>query len=334
MNSSDTDKRIIHDVLKRYIPAAAVCLLGAATDFIIFRLYGVFTEPVIYSSVMMAAVIAVFVITGVVREKKNAERRRSAIRERDFSDESLPEIASSAEEDYINVIRILDEKLTSVTAEYAAREQDSIDYYTNWVHQIKMPIAVMKLKLSSDSPENRALSSELFRIEQYVDMVLQYIRLGSDSSDLVIKEYSLDELVKETIHKYAPQFIEKRLKLTYSPIGRTVITDKKWFVCILEQFISNAIKYTPSGGITISLEGDRLVISDTGIGIAPEDLPRIFEKGFTGCNGRLGQKSSGLGLYLAKKAANLLSLKIYAESNEGKGSSFSIDVSQDRTGSL
>ena len=155
-------------------------------------------------------------------------------------------------------------------------------------------------------------------------MVLSYIRLESDSNDLVIKAYSLDELIRETVRKFAPQFIARKLKLNYEPTNKTAVTDKKWLMFIFEQLIFNAIKYTPEGEITISVEGNTVKISDTGIGIAPEDIPRIFEKGYTGANGRLGQKSSGLGLFLSKKAASLISADISVQSIPGSGTEFSV----------
>ena len=120
----------------------------------------------------------------------------------------------------------------------------------------------------------------------------------------------------------------KKIKLNYEGTDWRIVTDKKWFICILEQLISNALKYTPSGTITVSVRDGVLSVSDTGIGIAPEDLPRIFEKGYTGANGRLNDKSSGLGLYLCGEAADLLNIPIYAESKPGEGSCFSLHISE------
>lgn len=200
-----------------------------------------------------------------------------------------------------------------------------LDYYTVWVHQIKTPIAVMRMRLGmEDSENNRALAAELFRIEQYVELVLSYIRLGSRANDLVIREYGTDELIRETLRKYASQFILRKLRLVYEPAETRVITDKKWLTLILEQLLSNALKYTPSGEIRVEAEQNRIRISDTGIGIAPEDLPRIFEKGYTGINGRLGRQSSGLGLFLCKKAADLIGAVITCESEPGKGTAFTV----------
>ena len=141
----------------------------------------------------------------------------------------------------------------------------------------------------------------------------------------------LDELIREAVRKQAPLFVEKRLRLDYIKTDAVIVTDQKWFVCVLEQILSNAVKYTPSGTVTIREENGLLLISDTGVGIAAEDLPRIFEKGYTGNNGRLGQKSSGLGLYLAKKAADLIGVPLSAESSVGKGSTFTIDIREKTT---
>ena len=144
----------------------------------------------------------------------------------------------------------------------------------------------------------------------------------------MIRECRLDDVIREALRKQAEQFIEKRLKLEYDPIDYTVVTDRKWLVFILDQLLSNAVKYTDAGCVTVSFRDGLLTVSDTGAGIAPEDLPRIFEKGYTGVNGRLDRRSSGLGLYLAKKAADMLSIGITAESSPGKGSAFTLDLRQ------
>ena len=174
------------------------------------------------------------------------------------------------------------------------------------------------------------MGTELFRMEQYVDMVLQYLRLSSGENDLVIREYKLDELIREAVRKYAAQFVLKKLRLTYIPTEISVVTDRKWFGCILEQLLSNAIKYTPAGGsIAIRVEEDALHISDTGIGIAPEDLPRVFEQGYTGENGREQQRATGLGLYLCREALTRLGHSIRLESTPGQGTTAFVWLERD-----
>lgn len=157
-------------------------------------------------------------------------------------------------------------------------------------------------------------------------MVLCYLRLDSDSTDYVLKEYELDELIRQAVRKYAASFIRKKLRLEYEPVNCRVLTDEKWMLFVLEQVLSNALKYTKAGSISISQESPGILcIRDTGIGIAPEDLPRIFEKGYTGYNGRSDKKASGIGLYLCKRICRNLGHRIAAESAVGTGTVIRID---------
>ena len=205
-----------------------------------------------------------------------------------------------------------------------------IDYYTVWAHQIKTPIAAMRLTLQNeDTPLTRKLTNDLYRIEQYVEMVLTFLRLNSDSTDYVFKEYDLDNIVKSAVKKFSSEFIGRKLRLIYDPLNTSVITDEKWLSFVIEQVLSNALKYTPSGSITISLVGEKtLRIEDTGIGIAPSDLPRIFENGYTGFNGRTDKKASGIGLYLCRRVCNNLGHTITANSTVDVGTAIDIDLTQ------
>ena len=207
------------------------------------------------------------------------------------------------------------EKLSS--AEY----EDMLEYYTVWAHQIKTPIASMRLRLQQeDSPLSRQLQPELSRIEQYADMVMAYLRLGSDTTDYVIRECDLDNIVRPAVRKFAGEFIGRHLKLDYQPLHVRVLTDEKWLGFVVEQVISNALKYTPEGSVSIYLEEPMtLCIRDTGIGIAEEDLPRIFERGYTGLNGRRDRRASGLGLYLCSRICKNLGHRISARSKEEDG---------------
>lgn len=294
----------------------------------VFVLYDIGLEPLLYGVILSFVLLTALLAGDFLHEKRRSLERASAAASIAVSWRTLPEAQSLAEEEYQKMIAALGAEMEHLAAEANAERQDMLDYYTAWVHQIKTPIAVMRLKLSDDTAEQRILCAELQRIEQYVDMVLQYIRISSESNDLMVREYSLDELIRQAIRKQANWFVQKRLRLCYTPVEAEIVTDQKWFVCILDQLLSNAVKYTNEGTVTIALEHDLLIISDTGIGIAEEDLPRIFEKGYTGSNGRLGQKSSGLGLYLAKKSADLLSIPIRVESAVGRGSTFTLDLRQ------
>ncbi|MFY9356227.1 MAG: ATP-binding protein, partial [Bacillota bacterium] len=207
---------------------------------------------------------------------------------------------------------------------------DMVDYYTTWAHQIKTPIAAMRLLLQSEQSEtNSELLEQLFKIEQYVEMALQYLRLENISSDLVLKEHSLDTIVKQAVRKYSNSFIRKKIKLNYAELNHNVLTDEKWLVFVIEQILSNALKYTDSGEISIYMDDempDTLVIEDTGIGIAEEDLPRVFERGFTGYTGRIDKKATGIGLFLCKQILDRLSHTITIESQVGEGTKVKIGL--------
>lgn len=312
-------------VIKKDSVAILLCAVLLVMNFAVFKLYDIYFSPFLYSSLIAVVFLIIFIVSDWFKEVRR-KNEREFIKNSIITDYSgLPEADTELEADYQEMIIKLGRELERLNDEYYEEKSDAEDYYTAWVHQIKNPIAVMKMKLSEDTPENRELSAELFRIEQYVDMALHYIRLGSEYTDLHIEEYSLDELIKESIRKYAPLFVGKKLTLDYTPADVTVVTDRKWFSCILDQFISNAVKYTSAGSVSIFVNEGELHIKDTGLGIEKQDLPRIFQKGYTGNNGRIGQKSSGLGLYLAKKAADLISVKIRAVSVPSEGSDFIID---------
>ena len=208
---------------------------------------------------------------------------------------------------------------------------DMVDYYTVWAHQIKTPIASMRLTLQNEDSElSRKVSEDLFRIEQYVEMVLCYLRLDSDSTDYVIRNLDLDNLIRQAVRRYSGQFIRRKIRLKYQPVHAQVISDEKWLQFVVEQVLSNAVKYTPSGGtVTIDLETPKtLCIRDTGIGIAPEDLPRVFERGYTGYNGRSDKKASGIGLYLCRRICHNLGHRITANSSPDSGTVIRIYLDQ------
>ena len=242
--------------------------------------------------------------------------------------EKMPETSDINTRQLYNIIERLGEINDKNLIDLKTSRQDSIDYFTVWVHQIKTPIAAMQMILQNeDTAVNRELSGELFKIEQYAEMALHYLRLDSKYSDYLIKKYDLDSMIKQAVHRYAPQFVRRKIKLFYEPVNAKVLTDEKWLVFIIEQLLSNAVKYTPSGSVSIRFSDNVLSVSDTGIGISAEDLPRIFEKGYTGMSGRKDKKSTGLGLYLCKKAADNLNHKLWAESRTGEGTKIFIDLS-------
>lgn len=241
--------------------------------------------------------------------------------------ENLPATRSYIELEYQAIIQNMYKKMSDLQSAERIGRQEMKDYYSMWAHQIKTPIAAMKVlaQAAGDTEDARTyellqdMQTELFKTEQYVEMVLTYVRMEDMSGDLMLKEYALDNLVKQALKKYSRMFAMQKLALHYEALRVTVTTDEKWLVFVLEQILSNALKYTVEGSISIYMEDDWLVIEDTGIGICSEDLPRIFEKGFTGYNGRSDKKSTGIGLYLCKQIIEKLRCQIRVESKLGKG---------------
>ncbi len=244
--------------------------------------------------------------------------------------EELPTPRGLIEQDYQALIKLLHDDKMQTVSKADEIQTDMMDYFTLWAHQIKTPIAAMNLLIQTEENEKNAeLSMELFKINQYVEMVLQYLRLDQTTSDLVLQRYSLDDIVKQAVRKYAKMFIRKKIKLQYKDLCVDVLTDEKWLVFVIEQLLSNAIKYSHHGTISIYMDSSKettLVIEDTGIGIAKEDLPRVFEKGYTGYNGRADKKSTGIGLFLCKQILTKLSHTIEIESQVGKGTKVFISL--------
>ena len=244
--------------------------------------------------------------------------------------DSMPEAHSEEIRDYQNAIRQLGNEYRNYVSESERKYENMMDYYTVWAHQIKTPISSMKLAFQGeDSALSRRLSVDLFRIEQYVDMGLVSLGLGSEYTRYGFKECNMDEVIKNSVKKFASEFIGRKLSLEYEPEDVTVVSDSKWLEFVIGQIISNSLKYTETGGIKIYFkEPKMLVIEDTGIGIAEEDLPRIFEKGYTGYNGRTDGSASGIGLYLCRRICGNLHIGIQTESEVGKGTRIILDLNQ------
>ena len=295
----------------------------------VFSLYGLTLESVGYAFVLCFALGLALFAAGYfqfLRRHRELEGLLVQVREKVLP---LPPPRGLLEEDYQALCQALASERAALALEDRNCLQDMTDYYTLWAHQIKTPIAAMRLLLQEESrPE---LEGELLKIEQYVEMVLGYLRLGSDSTDYVFRECGLDALVRQSVRKYARLFILKKISLDFQETGRTVLTDEKWLSFVVEQLLSNAVKYTPEGGlIRVYGDGETLVIADSGIGIRPEDLPRVFEKGFTGFNGREDKKSTGIGLYLCRQVLDRLNHRISITSRLGQGTLVRLDLSRAR----
>ena len=285
-----------------------------------------------YTALLSTALALLLALPDLRRFALRHRQLSDALKSIRVSDEQLPPPENLIEEDYRQLIRALGEEKQRQASAMDLRMSDMQDYFTLWAHQIKTPIAAMRLILQT-KPENSAMEieGELFRVEQYVEMVLNYLRLDSDSTDFVFRTCALDDIIRQCVRKYAKQFIRKRIRLEYEGTALQVLTDEKWLCFVIEQILSNALKYTSAGSIRIFAQGETLVSADAGMGIAPEDLPRVFEKGYTGYNGRTDKKATGIGLYLCKRILQKLGHEISISAQVGKGTRVSIDLSREET---
>ena len=314
--------RLFMQYLRLHRKSAVLFLAFLLIYAVVFSLYRLPLEAVLYAGVLCLMAFSLLVGLDFWRFRTRHIQLTDLCKRVSLGVDGMPAPADLIEEDYQAALRALWADRSRMVSRADAAMSNMRDYYTLWAHQIKTPIAAMHLLLDEDSEASR----ELFKIEQYVDMLLSYIRLESDTNDLVLRECDLDAILRGAARKYASFFIHQGLRLEMQATGRRVLTDEKWFAFCVEQILSNAIKYTPAGVISMYVENDYLVISDTGIGIAPEDLPRVFERGYTGYNGRTDRKSTGIGLYLTRRVLTMLGHQILIDARPGGGTRVHISL--------
>lgn len=331
--------------LTNFIKQNYIWILMIVTMSCIHLLYmyliGARKQDVVYAAVLDAILLLITVLVGFFRYSSKVKALSNALKRPVEEQAQLPEATDDVEMLYQRLLENQSIARSESESSAAIRQSQMRDYYSMWVHQIKTPISAMKLllevereelgQLICDDEQSQYLLSdnmdsfedELFRIEEYVSMALQYQRVSSTENDFVLEKVSVDGVIRDTIKKYAKIMIRRHIGINYSGTGQEVYTDGKWLAFMLEQILSNAIKYTPQGVVTIETaeEKDRffITIKDTGIGIKAEDLPRVFEKGYTGYNGHADKKATGIGLYLCRQMADKLGHTIRMESEIGKG---------------
>lgn len=322
---------VLGSYIKRHLTSLILFIIFFVLFGVVCSLYNLSLDAVLYSMLLSASIGAVAFTVGFIRYY-GRHKQLFFMRDRIVIETNgLPDPQDILEEDYEKLIEEIHRDKVRIESTADIRRGEMVDYYTMWVHQIKTPIAAMNLLIQSqDGQLGDEMQMELFKIEQYVDMALQYQRIDSMSQDLVLRRIQLDKIIKQAVRKYAKMFIQKKISLEYNEVNCEVLTDEKWLLFVIEQILSNALKYTSSGNIRIYMEPDKaktLVVEDTGIGIQAEDLPRVFERGFTGYNGRNNKKSTGLGLYLCKRIIQKLGHEITIQSQEGKGTKVLVDLS-------
>lgn len=320
--------------LREHLDVILMQLLFVCVFVVVFYLYHLPLAAVMYPALICFLLGCLFMGWSVCAAYRNhRELTRMQVLPENVLCDMFPKRVGTRERDYQQLIAVLCRRMQAREDGMAGAYREMTDYFTTWVHQIKTPIASMRLHLDAeDSVLSRRLKSELLRIEQYVEMVLTYFKMGGDSSDYVFRAVCLDKVLREGIRKFRGDFIMKKLQLEYAACDTTIVSDEKWLSFVVEQLLSNALKYTNEGAVRISLEEPKtLCISDTGIGIAPEDLPRIFEKGYTGGNGHENKRASGLGLYLCRQVCDRLGIAISIESEVDRGTTVRLDLDQRRT---
>lgn len=294
--------------------------------FLTFYLYEFSFAPFFDGWLFTAFVLVVYSVVSFYRSfRKQKQLDLLATKDLQLSNlVFLPKAATLSEQTYQEVLRLVLENKNQEQEELQQKQRAMLDDFGLWLHQIKTPVAALDLLIQSGQLDPRTMKNEVFKINEYLQMILNYMRQNLDQADLVFQQLSIEKIIKSVVKKYATFFSQKDLSLQLGNLEGRVYSDQKWLIFILEQVIFNAIKYTENGTISISFSDNQLTIQDTGIGIRSEDLPRVFEKGYTGMNGREQQRASGLGLYLSQEAAEKLGCRLYIESQVKKGTTVTI----------
>lgn len=328
--------------LKGRLKIIILLALITVVQGVVFFLYSVSLEPVIYSLQLLAFIYVIAFAVDFFQFYNRHKNLKHSLEAEQVYQIELSEPQDIVEQDYQELLTKLISEKYEINEQRVQSMTDLRDYYATWAHQIKTPISAMDMILQTQNEgetlDVSELKRQLFKIDFYVDAVMNYLRLEDMSSDYNFDEYDVENVVRKAVKKFASQFIGKKITVELTELNVKVKTDEKWLGFMIEQLLSNAVKYTQNGGkISIYMKetfnaNDRiLVIEDNGIGIEEEDLPRIFERGYTGYNGRMSKKSSGIGLYLCRKAADKLGIGLKIESQAGKGTLVYIDMTQKYT---
>ncbi len=319
-------------MIKKYVlqkmPLFAVIMVTSLIFSVVFFTENVPLDTVLYGFLISTVALIVYIALDF-RSYAIKIKTLSAVKENvQHKTDSLPRASSEVEMLYTEIAQNWEMLYNQAQLEKVKNIAQTSDFYTKWVHQIKTPIFALSL-LVREQKDNHMMLSELSKIEQYTNMVLGYLRLFESDNDLVIKNVNVKGVVSEVLKSFAPIFLAKGLRPVLELDDFYIMTDEKHLKFAFSQIVSNAAKYSTSGDIHITAKDSVLKISDTGIGIDASDLPRIFDKGFTGFSGRIEEKSTGLGLYLCKKTLDLLGFSITVQSNKGQGTDVFIDLSQE-----
>lgn len=289
----------------------------------IFYVYDLEWDALGYMALLEFVVVNVYLVLDYSRHRLS---HRFLSAQRQVPDLSWMEYdGSQKDRDYQRIIRQRESLRHCQAEEYRQSRRDLQDLYDMWTHQNKLPIAALKLLLQEEQPDIREMRSQVLRLEQYTQMVLAATRLESPETDYVFDWNPLDAPIRSVIRTFSPEFIRKRLRLTYEGTDETALTDVRWLTFVLEQILSNAVKHARSQ-IEITVKDQVICIQDDGPGIPAQDLERIWSRGVTGQNGRKETAATGLGLYLSKAVMDRLGHEITIETSPDRGTAVRLDL--------
>lgn len=342
MSKSEVDRQIRRAYVRDRYKLLCFYLLIITVFYVIAALYDYRrTAGNMFYAVELTLFFGILVVVAdYVSYRARCRALFLALQKEEDRTSDLPEAKELPEKLYRQLLTEEEQEKRKFVTRYDEKQKDMTDYYTMWTHQIKTPIAALRLLLQSEDDRQRE-TEELFKIEQYAQMALYFARLDNPSSDFLFTEHDVREIVKQAVRKYSVLFLRSGLSFQMEEFEIRAVTDEKWLGFVVEQIFSNALKYTKQGGIAIygaDEAGNRkqgkvsyLVIEDTGIGIRESDLPRIFERGFTGYNGRIDKKATGLGLYLCNQIMERMAHTITVHSKPQEGTKVILGFAQSET---
>ena len=309
------NKKLLNEYLKMK-KTSIIGILGVyAILFVFVYLYRIPIEVILYPFILTIVFVLMVLLFDYIKYKEKVNKIIQICNDVSSCYSVKINDKNIFDEYYLDIINELLKENRKQISQIQKKVSDINDYFSIWVHQIKTPIASMKLKIDNEQMDLLQLASDLNRIDHYVDLVLSFLKFDEEKIDLYFRKTDVDRIMRESLKKFSNDFIIKKIRLDYKLSKREVLTDEKWLSFVFDQLLSNALKYTDKGTISIYYDGDScLCIKDSGIGIALADMERLFEKGFTGYNGRQYKKASGIGLYMCKRMCDKLNIAISIES--------------------
>ncbi|MGQ7340495.1 sensor histidine kinase [Streptococcus suis] len=293
-------------------------LVLAGSFILLFFLYQLPTE-FLQNALLLSLTLLILLTVGLFWKFRN----RMRVLEDYVHEEALSLLNKPVDLAYLNLIEAEKEATREQLLVYKSREEDLQAMVKMWSHQMKVPLAALSLMSQTDNLNQQDVNHQLLRLDNYMANLLNYLKLTNHASDFRFEQVEVREVVVEVVKKYRNQFLQKEISVHIDGTW-SLKTDKKWLSFALTQIIDNALKYNKVGGsITICLQ-EGIFVQDTGIGILAEDIPRLFDEGFTGFNGREHQKATGFGLYLTKRVLDQLELAISVESRVDVGTTVTI----------